>query len=131
MKLSSHILSELIFILIVSAPDEVMPDIILCRLLSGRSENLWLNSGLLSDCFSGDGWELARLGTDIHSPIQSIERWLPPGHKSQLLQRHTAKALQRAISEASKHVCLRGEEREGEKERCGLTVCTNGIVHGQ
>lgn len=76
------------------------------------SENLWLNSGLLSDCFSGDGWELAQLGTDIHSPIQSIERWLPLGHKSQLLPRHTAKALQRAISEASKHVCLQGEKRE-------------------
>lgn len=54
------------------------------------SENLWLNSGLLSDCFSGDGLELAQLGTDIHSPIKPIERWLPPGHKSQLLQRHTA-----------------------------------------
>lgn len=66
--------------------------------------------------FPGDGWELARLGTDIHSLIQSIERWLPPGHKSQLLPRHGARALQRAISGASKHVCSRGE-RASEGER--------------
>lgn len=60
------------------------------RFGAGERESLWLNSGLLSDCFSCDWWKLAQLGTDIHSPIQSIERWLPLGHKSQLLLRHTA-----------------------------------------
>lgn len=66
--------------------------------------------------FSGDGWELAQLGTDIHSPIQSTERWLPLGHKSQLPPRHSAVGpLQRAISGAGKHVCSPGED-EGARE---------------
>lgn len=98
------------------------------------SKNLWLNSGLLSDCFYGDGLELAQLGTDIHSPIQSIERWLPLGHKSQLLLRHTAIGPSEGHFR-SKQACVpRGEtekEREKESGRCGLAVCTNEIVHGQ
>lgn len=65
---------------------------------------------LLSDCFSADEWELAQLGTDIHSPIQSIERWLPLGHKSQ--PRLRVKALQWAISGASKQACVCVRERE-------------------
>lgn len=77
----------------------------------------------LSECFFDDGWDLAQLGTDIHSPIQSIERCLPPGYKSQLLLRHTAEAIQRAISEASKHVCL-----EGKRKMRGLTACTNEMM---
>lgn len=70
----------------------------------------WLNSALLSDCFSLDGWDLAQLGTDIQSPIQPIERWPPLGYKSQLLLRRTVKAIPRAISEASKILCVRREK---------------------
>lgn len=90
------------------------------------TENLCLNSAPLSDCFSGDGWELAQLGTDIHSPIQSIERWFPLGHKSQLLPGLGAKALQRAISEASNRVRSRGERRRGAGwQFAQMKLCTD------
>lgn len=54
----------------------------------------------------------ASLGTDIHSPVQSREGWLPLGHKSQLL------LARGAICEAGDGCACsaRPEEGKGEQE---------------
>lgn len=64
-----------------------------------------------------------------YSPRRDGFHW---GINHNCVPRHTAKALQRAISEASRHLCAcKVRTRKKGREECRLTVCTNEIVHGQ
>lgn len=91
-----------------------------------KQESLWLNSSLLSDCFPRDGRKPTQLWTDTHSPIQSIERCLPLGHKSQLLLRHTAigPSWGPFREQASMCVCEVGKKRVRGRAR---RMCTGSF----
>lgn len=85
------------------------------RTLAQATESLLLNSRIqiVSQFYSDDGWKPAQLGNDIHSPIQSVERWHPLGHKST----HSYGAMRGPFQrQASIHAC-KARKNKHERER--------------